>query len=453
VIAVCIASFALALAFGQIRPDVSFYMFPTRAWELGIGALVALGVYPKGLGVRTQRFLAILGLALISMAIVVVRPNTWFPAPAALLPTIGAALLLAYGRNGPTSALLSSRPFVWIGDISYSLYLWHWPIITFYRLQTGVELNLVETGCLIAASIAAAAVTRLLVEEPFRKRLVRMPRSGVVVGGVAALVLLTAVSLGSAAKPISLQPLSPEVIRVAALADYDTTADYRHQFRKGECFMGEADKQTFNKVCLSLDPDRQNWVIFGDSHAAQYWRAFAELWPEKNVIQATASGCRPLIDSTGPERCTAMVDFVLSDLLRPGNVDGVVLAGRWRGEEVPALLATVREVKARGLDVVVIGPTVEYDGDLPLIMARAQLAGSNHGIEKRQLADRARLDRQLGPLVRSEGATYVSQFDAECPEGTCIFLDGTGSPIHFDYGHLTLSGARILVRRFSEDLP
>ena len=451
IFAVCLASFSLAVVVGQFRPELSFYMLPTRAWELGVGALIALNSFPK-VAPRLRQGLAVLGLAMITLAIVVVRPNEFFPGPNALLPVLGTALLIAYGRDGFTATLLSARPMVWIGDISYSLYLWHWPIITLYRLHTGVELDLIETTGLTLVSIAAAALTRVAIEEPLRTRLTRLARIPVVIGGFSALVIVAGASAENFMRPTVLKPISPNIQRLAAVADYRDTPDYTRQFRKGVCFIGSDTSQTFDRHCLATDPARADWVVFGDSHAAQYWRAFADHWPERNVIQATASGCRPLLETVGVERCTAMVDYVLSDVLRPSLVDGVIFAGRWKQDELPALIKTALEVKRRGLAVVVIGPTVEYDGDLPLILARASLAGTQESVRYRLIKERNSLDRVMAKAFEEVGITYLSQQAAECPKGHCQTLDETGLPLHFDYGHLTLTGSRIMVSRFDEVL-
>lgn len=453
IVVVCLVSFGLALVLGRILPEAAFYMFPARAWELGLGALVALGVFPSRFGDRVKHGLAGLGLAMILVGIFTIRPDTLFPAPGALLPVVGAVLLIAYGQTGPTAAILSWRPMVWIGDISYSLYLWHWPIITFYRLQTGVELDGIETVALVAASIAAAALTRVILEEPARKRLAALPRLPVVVGGTAALLAIAVASWASAERPMLLHKVPPEVVRIAEVVNYRDTVDYKHQFRKGVCSLGEDDPQTFNRDCVAPDPVLRNWVIFGDSHAGQYWRALQEYWSADNVIKATASGCRPLVDPVGPARCTVMVSYVLEELLRPDQVHGVVFAGRWREQEIPRLITTVRMIKARGIEVVILGPTVEYDGDFPLIVARAIISDNPDGVAHRMLRDRVYLDRSIAAALAPLEVTYISQFDAECPDDQCTIFDQEGDPIHFDYGHLTLSGARLMLSRFKGDLP
>ncbi|KFI26950.1 hypothetical protein CG51_11390 [Haematobacter missouriensis] len=453
---VCLLSFAVALLLGQRGGSslaAAFYLIPSRAWELGLGALVALGAFPVIASPRLRQGLAVLGLLAILVAIRVIHPGALFPAPLALLPCLGAALLIAYGQSGVTAGLLSSWPMRRIGDISYSLYLWHWPVITFYRIETGIHLSRMETVGLVLASFAVAIASYVLIEKPALARLrhgSRLPALRISGFGLAVLVGTAALSLVVAPLGQRFRDYPPDTQYIASFIDYRETKDYAQQFRKGICFMGETDVQTFNADCLRLSTDKPNVIVLGDSHAAQYWRAFADRYPAWNVIQATASGCRPLLDARGEKRCTDLMAHVFAMLEaepRP-PVEAVVLAGRWLDSEAPALVRTVAWLKERGPRVLVIGPTVEYDGDFPVLMARAGLGATPAemlaDVEGKRLKEREALDARLAPLFSGTGATYVSVYRMECP-AECLLRDQTGEPFHFDYGHLTLGAARQLV--------
>ena len=340
-----------------------------------------------------------------------------------------------------------------IGDISYSLYLWHWPIITFYRIETGIHLSRLETVGLVLASIAAAILSYAWIEQPALARLRHgSAPSALRIGGMGLAALAGVAVLSLAVAPLGqrFRGYPADTQYIASFIDYRETPDYANQFRKGICFMGETDAQTFNPDCLTLHRDRPNVIVLGDSHAAQYWRAFADRYPGWNVIQATASGCRPLLDAKGEKRCTDLMAHVFALLAanpRP-PVEAIVLAGRWSDGEASALVRTAAWLKERGLRVLVIGPTVEYDGDFPVLMARAGLgeteAEMQADVDSKRLRDREALDTRLGPLVSATGAAYVSAYRLECAAG-CLLRDRQGEPFHFDYGHLTLGAARQLV--------
>ncbi|MEH3106949.1 MAG: acyltransferase family protein [Sphingomonas fennica] len=446
VLAITLLSFAASLIVTARMPTTAFYLLPTRAWELGIGALVALGLAPRLASPAAREAAATAGLVLIAAAILFVRAVAGFPAPYAALPCFGAALVIAYGAETRIGALLALPPLRWIGAVSYSLYLWHWPIITFYRLETGMALNGAETVALVALSLLAAAVSYYLVEQPCLRRWRQAPGRPVLVAGGAAVAAVAGAALlvDGGAAAIAQEPAA--VARVAAYTDYRALPQYAYQFRKGPCFIGEG--QAFDEAgCLRLDPARPDVLLLGDSHAAQYWRALALAFPHVNVMQATASGCRPVVRAEGAARCTELVDRVLRQAVRRPGTAGVVLAGRWQAGEADRLADTVRRLRRLGLPVTVIGPTVEYDGEMPQLLARAMLQQDMAGMAWLRTAGRDALDRRLARLVEGAGGTYLSEIAAECPAGRCRLLDREGGPYHFDYGHLTLAASRDIVAR------
>lgn len=187
-------------------------------------------------------------------------------------------------------------------------------------------------------------------------------------------------------------------------------------------------------------------IVMGDSHAAQYWRAIALRFPKVNVVQATASGCRPTLAFKGRDRCVSVMKLVLNDIVRRPEVMGVVLAGRWQESEVASLVDTVSYLRKLGLAVTVIGPTAEYSVDMPRVLARSMLAGDPSRIRALLKHSRFDLDRQMKPLVENADGQYLSETQLECPKGKCQLFDGDGGPYHFDYGHLTFTASKEVIR-------
>ncbi|MGJ3629714.1 SGNH hydrolase domain-containing protein [Sphingomonas sp. MMS24-JH45] len=145
-------------------------------------------------------------------------------------------------------------------------------------------------------------------------------------------------------------PISGGSPESSGILSYRDRPDYTFQFRKGSCFIGEGECSTPPTAWPAM-PDRPNAVVLGDSHAAHYWRAIAVNNPRVNVIQATASGCRPTVSLRGEARCTSVVDLVLNKLADQPEIGSVVFAGRWRKDDLPPLAETVRNLSAKGLDV------------------------------------------------------------------------------------------------------
>ena len=174
--AVTLASLAWSITATASNPASAYYSPFTRAYELGIGAFIALAWNSRNaLGPRASAATGGLGAGLILASMLVIKPTSGFPGWLALLPTVGTALVIVSGMNGgansPTSRLLSIRPMRFVGKISYSVYLWHWPIIIFAAtLLPEADLGgPVRKALLFSISIGAGWLSYLLIEQPFRK--------------------------------------------------------------------------------------------------------------------------------------------------------------------------------------------------------------------------------------------------------------------------------------------
>jgi peptidoglycan/LPS O-acetylase OafA/YrhL len=159
------------------HPAATFYLVPTRAWELMVGSILALGVLPD-LSKNWQRnALTISGLALILYSIVAYTEATPFPGIAALAPVMGSGLIIYSGKGGSHQAqkLFTARPLVFIGLISYSLYLWHWPLVAFTKYLLFRPFNGVDSAAIILASVLIASFSWKFIEQPFRGKQMLFP--------------------------------------------------------------------------------------------------------------------------------------------------------------------------------------------------------------------------------------------------------------------------------------
>jgi peptidoglycan/LPS O-acetylase OafA/YrhL len=196
--AITVGSFIFALFLTESFAPWAFYSLPSRLWELSMGGLLAVGV---GWLARVPRLMLLpvgwIGVGLVAAAVIVIDGTTPYPGSAALLPTFGAAALIVGGAGGPVGWILTREPVRFIGRISYSLYLWHWPILVLPALVIGEPLPLILSCALGASSIVIAAASWRLIEEPFRRgRLwTRRPRL-VVATALATAVAVAGLSLG-----------------------------------------------------------------------------------------------------------------------------------------------------------------------------------------------------------------------------------------------------------------
>ena len=450
-----VLSFGAAWGFTRVDPmfglprfqwgNTPFYLLPFRAWELLIGASVALGAWPA-LAQWARRALAALGLVLIVASFFVIDEYSPFPAPWALLPVMGTALVIAYGEAGPVQRLLSVAPLRWIGLISYSLYLWHWPVIAAYRLETGVNLDLRDTAILALASLGLAVLSYRFVERPFLDRYRKARPVIVIPVALAASLALAACAHAVAAKSDDIRPLPPEIERVAAYDRYVGRAEHSLQTRR-ECIWDRFTDQDAGApgYCRAVSDTKPNLLLFGDSHAGQFYHALVEHLPGQNVVQATSAGCLPLPDPDGRPHCRPFVDTVRSELLGDQRVSQVVMGGRWNAETLPQLAASIREFVAAGHAVTVLGPVIEYEGSLPELYAQTQISRGEDRMESFRDLSRGPLNRAVAEVATKAGARFVDLQALQCPQDACLALAPDGAPMQYDYGHLTLAGARWLV--------
>ena len=435
-----VASFAIGGWLATAYPSAAFFLLPARIWELSLGALVALGAVPTIANRSIRATLCILAIAVIAASCVAISSGWPFPVPFALPPAVAAAVLLAYGAQGPTARLLGAWPLRTIGLISYSAYLWHRPIIAFYQIRHGSTLAPIETVGLLCASLGAAWLSFALIERPASRRW----RSGSgVVPHATAVVLLAAMAIAGltiAARADDIRPLSPRQALAASYLGWDSTDAGKRQFSTDRCFALPTGRP-FSPDCLRLSATKPNIALLGDSHGAHFSQALRTLLPGANIVQATAAGCRPLLHGKGLPICRTTMDAAFGTL-DFARIDTVVLSARWLDFEQPALLDTIRWLRAHGTRVLVIGPSVEYDADLPALIVRSDGDGNSTLADRLRLMDRIALDRAMAGPVRAAGADYASAIETECTGKTCRLTTADGTPLHFDHSHFTPAGAR-----------
>ncbi|MEZ4701734.1 MAG: acyltransferase family protein [Rhodothermales bacterium] len=437
--AIALASLVAAEWLLRTNASAAFFLMPTRLWQLLLGGWLALR--PIDIRSRFAREGAgVAGLLLIAGASMVYSEGTPFPGLYALAPTVGAAMLLVAGRQPGTvaSRLLSWSPARWIGKISYSLYLWHWPIVVFYRLQVSPEPSATERYGLIAASVLAGYLSWRFIEQPFRNAGAGASRP-VFLGGAIATAVVAVVGLTFVLTDGGKERFSDDQLGYISFLDYDADP----YFRTNTCFLTSAsdDLSLFDEgTCLHYDAAKRNVMIVGDSHAAQYYAAFARRLPNVQFSQVTASGCRPLMNYSGESRCTELVRRAFEQFLEANPYDAVILAGRWEPYDVEALPETVRWLSNRVGRVIVLGPIIEYRQALPRLLARYTPGDSE--IEAAQVfADVDATDQAMRAAMDRAPGTYFSILHTLCDGRDCRMLASNGKPLQFDASHLTFQGA------------
>lgn len=475
---ILLASLALAIWGVRSVPDAAFYLAPFRFWELMIGALLALGIVRPTKNEWIAGAASLAGTAGIAVSLTGYSHSTLFPGEAALLPCLGTALVIYGGASAKPliNRALSLRPVVFVGLISYSLYLWHWPIHVFARYYLYRDLTPLETAVCMAASFALAIVSWRFVERPFRNRRNGISRRNLFAATAVAmsgLTLFSSAALASRGWPERFGP----AIRQILFEEHDTDG------LLARCFARPLAELNARDLCQIGTPGdiRPSFVLWGDSHADAILPA-VEHEAQKQGLRgyfAGESSCAPLLGVFRPDtpRCKAFNDKILQVALRP-EVKTVILEARWGknadgrayGDEgngfVPlsddvakarkpsdnaaiftrGLNRTVDALLAANKHVVIIGAVPEVGWPVPQVLARIRLSGDDKHVyvPRKAFEHRQRVTLPLfRELAKQPGVTALFPQRYMCGPKRCrVAIDGR--PLYRDEHHLSVFGAHQL---------
>lgn len=330
---VLLASFILNVARIDEHAVSTFYMPMTRAWELLVGAVLAyvslhappLSMPLAGLSTFGAAARALLGALLIVIAICFLHSTSRFPGWWALLPTVGAVLVISAGECAPMNRLLlGNRVMVFIGLISYPLYLWHWPLLSFARvMEAGTPAAWIRAAA-VMLSFLLAWLTYRFIEQPVRARK----------GALAVCGLVTTVAMvGVAGYSLNLLGGLPGRVptQVALLKEFDWTSA---QQNASSCLQRFAVRGML--YCLQTNPGAPPTIaLIGDSHANQYFFALSNLYRAggENLVNLGGGGCVPFLDLESSEKgtttlCADVMREVLNYVVDSPSIHTVILASR-----------------------------------------------------------------------------------------------------------------------------
>ncbi len=359
---VATASFVYGVYATLARPDAAYFSTVVRGWELAVGGLIALLLAraPSGEDRALPRpaltVAAVLGwsgVLAIGWAVVRLNDATAFPGFAALAPVLGTAAVIVAGAMstsvGPMG-LLSRSPTRYVGRISYSLYLWHWPLLVFAGLAWG-QLDVWAGLAVVLASAVPAIACYHLIEEPFRRGRIWRPTTGraYLLGGVSTttaacagliVLALTPATTTAPMDEVSGQPKlhqGPSIQRDAdAVRPNPADADEdRGQMYEDGCLVPKA--KDVSPDCVYGDPSSPTTVVlFGDSHAMQWFPALNEVAKERHwrLVGLTKSGC-PAADATiyldslggGYDNCNTWRASTMQRIIDQEKPDLVMIGG------------------------------------------------------------------------------------------------------------------------------
>ena len=446
------ASFAASTVTVANDPNIAFFLAPLRAWELLIGAILAHGFLPRIHGRVYRNLAATSGLLAILWSAFHYTAGTPFPGPAALFPCLGAALIIAAGETGSSAvgAILSLRPVVFLGLISYSIYLWHWPLLVFQRtdqiLFAQADLTSATKVLFTIIVIVLAALSWTLIEQPIRRGRFRpAPRILIpAIASVLSVLAITSVGLRTSHGLPGRFPLAAQ--RVGQYTNYDR----RPSTRDGLCYLQPtADFTDFHPdPCLLQHRGRKSILLVGDSHAAALYPGLVQVFPDLDILQANVSSCRPSPSepADSPRICVDLNSFLFASYLPYHHIDALLLSAKWSFSDFGALTQTIDFAHAHGIPVILIGPGIEFDQGLPRILAVALRDGNVQQAATHRVLDPEHLDALMSTLALTQWRVpYISIYRDLCTP-TCPLYAAPEVPLLFDSHHFTAAGATLLAK-------
>lgn len=441
-----ILGFAAATLAASRSPDAAFYLLPTRAWEMLLGG--AAYFFPSPSGRHTRKYLELLGLLAIAAGTALITGSNTWPGPFTLLPAGGAFLVIMACRNDST--VLSARAVQWAGRISYSVYLWHWPVVVLLS-YAGVLGRTVFTVTGVAASFALGELSYRYVEQRYGKvSNTAMRRLGQGTFAVAALFgVAVFLSYGAVTglRPLSTSDKAAFLDRYKGM--HEVIAD--DYFVKCDAYTSSVTKGTtdIDPSCTQSTGDG-GVFLWGDSHAQALSFGLRASLKDVPFYQVATSGCRPNLQPDRVQKglakaaCDHANSYAIAEVrrLKPAVV---VLAQEAAHESTDweAIAATLLESGTR--QVILVGPVPQWRPSLPSAFVRRHWGDTSERIEDASLDRRVMRTNEILGARKAKNYDYVSPINWLCTDQACKmrFAD-TGELFAFDYGHLTRQASRLV---------
>ena len=481
-----IFAWSLAYSMEQTATNQAYAYFDTRArlWEFALGSLLALAL-PYLKPARALRVvLGWAGLAAMVSCGLLLTVDRSFPGFIALWPTLAGAAIITAGQTGSrfgVDRILSSRPLVALGDNSYALYLWHWPVLVLALAATGVEApNLIQGLAIVGASVVLAVLTTRFVEKPLRDwhwPKLRAWRTAVVIVACGALLAgpvaiwqttLTAEESATAAQPRELTPgaaaLSPGNAAVPApdarIIPGPAALDNDWAGIEDPCVGANATGNPILEGCRQAVPEGEvtkRIVVLGDSHSQQYLGALAPIAAERGweLVTLLMPACRFGAESEiRNAECNAYNQASAAYVLehRPDAVFTVASLTHEEAPfetEVPGYLDGVRPFADAGIEIVGIRDNPRFTFNMPECVQRNGADAHECSVPvEESLADPSPLEAYRGKV---EGLHLMDLSDFICARGICPGVVGNVY-VYKDDNHLTRTYVETMIPMFEQRL-
>lgn len=446
IVSLTLISLALSLHWSRNAADLAFYSTVSRFWELGIGSILATTLIPQNKNKSISDSFSVLGLLLIAISLFTGLHQQGVPFPSALPATVGTALVIwgTKDRSNLVTSLLSLPFLTYIGKISYSLYLWHWPVLVFAKYVFPQPSAAIILGA-IGLSVLLSILSYHFIEGPVRqKKILGQPKKlvGSFIGLVAAFglfgVFMIQTGGASNSEPAIVQDYEKKLLA--------SKVQFMEQAGRWICWSQKDDEYLEKKKnCLQPKIDKTNILIIGDSHSGQLYTPFQEAYPDIDVSLMVNNSCSLVKKMTPASKtvCHSMIEF----LDNPKNLepfDYIVLGTRLnlinKTEAYIDYINTLSETFDG--QIILIGPIHFYQPALTeLFPKNMEKSAEELDIILDEAIDPMQFDVDvLMSTLSAENSKlqYVSPLKILCPRGMsdCRHFGENGMPVLVDATHM-----------------
>ena len=459
IITISILSLGLSEYASKYYASANFYLLPTRAWELGVGAILAITAprWLKSSNETLNQLLSLVGLSMVLYAIFFFDETIPMPSSNGLIPVIGTALIIfSANSSNIVGKFLATKPLVGIGLISYSAYLWHYPLFAFTRINYQDEPTFGMYLFLCAGTLVLAYLTYRFIETPFRNRKL-VTRQYVFTGAVTVSIAILSFGLVGHiyGKPGS--NLSNKQKELLSYLKYDRSDLYRD----GDCFLRpEQSYKEFKEKCFSSKVENDSILLMGDSHAAAL--SYGLRVHHNNFTQITASQCPPFYNYDPPERpyCKDINNFAFKKIkqLQPEMIflhaNWIYSLNRVQDKIIDLMSETITHIDklSPNSKIVVIGGVPQWRPNLPTVLHKANIKLEEeafvHTVGRKyvKLTDEMLLQK----IVRKNNIGFISLVNIFCKNDKCLSsvkLANHHEPFAWDAAHLTKSSSILVAQK------
>jgi peptidoglycan/LPS O-acetylase OafA/YrhL len=444
-------SFCLVTAIIFLGSDVyciyhynpAFYLLPSRSWEMMVGGVAFLS---EGFinNLKYKKAIAYLGYSLILLSFLFINSDMLWPGVYTLLPVLATFCVIVANFNN--FKLLNYKAIQFTGVISYSLYLWHWPLYVF-AIYIGIQMNAINIIFIILLAFLLASVSYQYIESiKFDNK--RMKLLGVL------MALFVAGTITMSFIDINHIMFKPKALKIANYEADHISEEYK-QFRMDVCFIPVETKfKVFDKSeCLTIQLKKKNILLLGDSHAADLYESLQNFLEKKNInlIQATVPGCYPISTPEGSAACQDVMNYMYNDYLKQNSnkLDGVIISCNWidhitgnNDKDWVLLKRTINYFTQRKIKIIIIGQNETYDISYPVIEAKE----IQYNINIRQQYISAHTYK-INVFLKKNLNQYIDIYNST----SIPPLSPGGAPYLLDGDHFTTYGADITVQKIFSD--